>query len=264
MAVHDVAAEGFGKEADTYERSRPTYPPDAVGWIVDALGVRPGRRICDLAAGTGILTALLARYGSDLIAVEPVPGMRTVLHAKLPHVPVASAVAEALPFADTSLDGVTVAQAFHWFDAPRALAELRRVLRVGGRLALVWNARERSRDWVNEVWSIMDRVEKRAPWRDHDGTTIHDEHARHERDLQDAVGYSALHTEHFAHEQELDHEGVVARVRGVSHVAVLDADAQARVLDEVRNVLSTHPETRDSERVRIPYRVDAYWLERVR
>jgi SAM-dependent methyltransferase len=264
MAVHDVAAEGFGKEADTYERSRPTYPPDAIAWIVDALGVRPGRRICDLAAGTGILTALLASHGSDLIAVEPVPGMRAVLRAKLPQVAVASAVAEALPFADASLDGVTIAQAFHWFDAPRALAELRRALRVGGRVALIWNARERSRDWVNEVWSIMDRVEKRAPWRDHDGTTIHDEHARHERDLHDAPGFGDVHTARFHHEQELDHEGVVARVRGVSHVAVLEPDAQRRVLDEVRTVLRTHPETRDTTTVRIPYRVDAYWLERAR
>ena len=78
--------------------------------------------------------------------MEPVEGMRNELRAPLPDVPCASGVAEALPIASGSLDGVTIAQAFHWFDAERALAELRRALRIGGHVALIWNARDRSRD----------------------------------------------------------------------------------------------------------------------
>ncbi len=263
MAVHEVAATGFGREATTYERSRPTYPPDALRWINDALDLRAGRIVCDLAAGTGIFTRLLAPTGASVIAVEPVEGMRAVLRAQLPTVPAASAVAEALPFAPASLDAVTIAQAFHWFDARRALGEIRSALRVGGRVALVWNARDRSRDWVNAVWTIMDRVERRAPWRDHDATTVGDQHARHEAELHDAPGFGPVHTAHFHHEQVLDHDGVVARVQGVSHVAVLPNAAQTRVLDEVRSLLRTHPDTRDRDTVAIPYRVDAYWLERV-
>src|SRR4029079_15281271 len=76
--------------------------------------------------------------------------------------------AEQLAFRDASLDAITVAEAFHWFDHDRAIAELARVLRRGGRVVLVWKARDRSVDWVDGVWSIMDRVEKRAPWRNHD------------------------------------------------------------------------------------------------
>ena len=86
----------------------------------------------------------------------------------MPGVPPAGA-AEALPFADGSLDAITVAQAFHWFDADRGAA--RSSIACCGRAdgsRLVWNARDRSVPWVDEVWSIMDRVEKRAPWRDHD------------------------------------------------------------------------------------------------
>ena len=71
----------------------------------------------------------------------------------------------ALPFAGGALDAITVAQAFHWFDATRPAREFARVLRPGGRLGLVWNARDRN-DLVDQLWSIMDRVEKRAPWRD--------------------------------------------------------------------------------------------------
>lgn len=260
--VHEVAAGGFGKEAETYERSRPTYPPDAVAWAVERLRLAPGVRACDLAAGTGILTRLLVPSGASIIAVEPVEGMRAMLRATTPAVPVVSAVAEALPFADASLDAATIAQAFHWFDAPRALAELRRVLRVGGRAVLMWNARDRSRDWVNQVWNIMDRVEKRAPWRDHDGSNGAHEQARHDDALRGAPGFTEPERAEFAHEQTLDHIGVVERVKGVSHVAVLPADEQRSVLDEVRAVLSTHPATRDETLVSIPYRVDAYCLER--
>lgn len=262
MSVHEVAAEGFGKEAGTYEASRPSYPPEAVAWIVEALRAAAGGRVCDLAAGTGILTRLLVPTGAQVFAVEPVAGMRAVLRAKLPSVPVVSGVAEALPLRDASLDGVTIAQAFHWFDAERALAELRRVLRVGGRLALLWNARDRSEPWVDEVWSIMDRVEKRAPWRDHEGTHRRDQEARHDDVLHDAPGFGAVHAARFRHRQPLDHDGVVARVRGVSHVAVLAPAQQIAVLDEVRALLASHPDTSNRDRLEIPYRVDCYWLER--
>jgi ubiquinone/menaquinone biosynthesis C-methylase UbiE len=148
MSVHEVASTGFGTEAEAYERSRPSYPPDAVAWLVDALRVAPGGRVLDLAAGTGKFTRLLAPYcadaGSELLAVEPVAGMSTLLQGALPALPIAAATAEALPFSVASLDAIVVAQAFHWFDASVALDEFHRVLRPGGRLGLIWNARDRS------------------------------------------------------------------------------------------------------------------------
>src|SRR5215472_516705 len=164
--IHEVAASGFGAQAATYDRARPSYPPDAVRWLAEALRIGPGRRVVDLAAGTGKLTALIAGAGAELVAVEPVAQMRDLLHARLPAVPLLAGVAESLPFASASVDAVTVAQAFHWFDASRAMAELARVVRTGGRLGLVWNARQRGVDWTDRVWSVMDRVERRAPWRD--------------------------------------------------------------------------------------------------
>jgi SAM-dependent methyltransferase len=254
VAVHEVAEHGFGSEAETYERSRPSYPPDAVAWLVDALGVRPGARIVDLAAGTGKLTRLLESAGADLIAVEPVEGMRAVLAQVVPDVPVVAGAAEALPYATGSLDAITVAQAFHWFDADAAFAEFARVLGIGGRVGIIWNARDRSVDWVDRLWSIMDRVEKRAPWRDHE----------HWRDsaLGDRPGFGPMHDVTFRHAQTLTPDLVVERFRGVSHVAVLPEDRRAAVLDEVRDVLATHPDTRGRREVAIPYRLDGYWCER--
>jgi SAM-dependent methyltransferase len=254
MAVHPVAQQGFGAPAD-YETARPSYPPDAVDWLRDVLRLDKANRVCDLAAGTGKLTRLLAPSLAGLFAIEPVAGMRATFGALLPDVPVVAGTAEALPIATGTLDAVTVAQAFHWFDFDAAVAELARVLRPGGRLALVWNARDRSVEWVDQVWSIMDRVEKRAPWRDHE----------HWRDsAQRAMpGFGPLHEAEFRHEQSLAPDDVVRRVASVSHVAVLPDAERAAVLDEVRRVVATHPGTAGRDTVAIPYRVDCSWAERL-
>ena len=225
-----------------------------MAWLVEALRVGPGSRLVDLAAGTGKLTRLLAPSGASIVAVEPVAGMREVLHRTQPDVPTLAATAEALPFAAGSLDAVTVAQAFHWFDADAAFGELARVLRPGGRVGLVWNARDRSVAWVDQLWSILDRVEKRAPWRDHDQPLG--------AGFEPAAGLGPLHEATFQHEQRIGRDAIAERFTSVSHVAVLPAAQQHAVVDEVMAVLDADPATAGQAELAIPYRVDAYWLER--
>jgi SAM-dependent methyltransferase len=254
MAVHEVAAQGFGREAATYERVRPSYPADAVAWLAGNLEIGPGRTVVDVAAGTGKFTRLLLPFGATLFAAEPVAGMRDSFVSAVPGVPIVAAVAETLPIADAAIDAVTVAQAFHWFDADRAIDEFGRVLRPGGRVGVIWNARDRSTDWVNEVWAIMDRVEKRAPWRDHENWR--------DSALGPRPGFGPIHSATFRQEQEITPDGVVERIASVSHVSVLAPAEQERVLDEVRAVLANHTDTRGRSELRIPYRVDAYWCER--
>jgi SAM-dependent methyltransferase len=271
--VHEVAARGFTAEAAAYDSARPSYPPDAVRWLIDNLGISPGRRVVDLAAGTGKLTALLARAGARLIAVEPVAAMGERLRAKLPGVPLLAGVAEAMPFAGGSLDAVVVAQAFHWFDPDRAMAELSRVIGVGGRLGLIWNVRDRSVGWVDEIWSVMDRVERHAPWQDHgrdrsrgspgrpDGSL-----RRTEPDLtsvEDCV-WSGWTRASFSHVHVGSQADVVDRLRSVSHIAVLPQERQHVVLDEIRAILGHRPETSQSDTVGIPYVVDVMVAERLR
>jgi SAM-dependent methyltransferase len=254
MRIHDVAARGFDAGADVYERARPSYPPEAVAWLVEHLRIAPRTTVVDLAAGTGKLTRLLASSGASLLAVEPVGGMRAQLRATRRDVPVVAATAEALPFRDAALDAVTVAQAFHWFDADRAFTELARVLRPGGRVGMVWNARDRRVDWVDQLWSIMDRVEKRAPWRDHERWS--------DAALGARPGFGALHAATFHHEQPISADGIVERFASVSHVAVLPDTERGAVLDEVRAVLATNPDTAGRHDLALAYRVDAYWCER--
>lgn len=253
MPVHHVADAGFDREAASYERARPSYPSDCIAWFADHLGIAPGRSVLDLAAGTGKFTRLLEPLGARLFAAEPVDGMRAVLATTSPAVPLLSCAAERLPLATHSLDAIVVAQAFHWFDAPVALGEAARVLRPGGRLGLVWNARDRSAPHVDSLWSIMDGVEKKAPWRQHDEWR--------ESAFTETPHFGPLHEATFHHEQLMTIDEVVDRFRSVSHVAVLEPAEQQAVLDEVRNLALTHPDTAGRDQIAIPYRVDAYWCE---
>lgn len=257
--VHEVAASGFGAQAAAYDRARPSYPPEAVGWLAAGLRIGPGSRVVDLAAGTGKLTALIAPMGADLVAVEPVPAMRGMLRARLPSVAVLAGVAESLPLRTGTVDAVTVAQAFHWFDRARAMAELARVLRAGGRLGLVWNARVRGEDWLDQVWAVVDHVETAAPWR---AGRAGPPGSSRQLPAQ-AAGWSPWTTESFSHVQRVTHRDVVDRVLSISHVAALPAPRQRAVLGEVRAILGQHPQTRGQAMLDIPYRVSASWAERL-
>jgi SAM-dependent methyltransferase len=128
----------FTDRAADYARTRPSYPEAAI----DAIVAGSPRAAADVGAGTGISSRLLADRGVQVFAVEPNAAMRAAA-APHPRVTWVDGTAEALGLADGSVDLVLAAQAFHWFAVPRALAEFRRVLRPGGRLAIAWNHRSR-------------------------------------------------------------------------------------------------------------------------
>src|SRR4051812_41228276 len=122
MALHETARRGFASAADVYEESRPTYPREAVDWLATELDLGPGRTVVDLAAGTGKLTRLLTPSGATVTAIGPVDEMRDALQRTTPAAAPRPGTAEATGLPDSSADAVTVAQAFHWFDGPAALA----------------------------------------------------------------------------------------------------------------------------------------------
>lgn len=140
-------ASSFASVADAYERARPGYPDAAVRWLA---GDHPCD-VVDLGAGTGKLTRLLVAVGHRVTAVEPLPEMLAQLERAIPGVRALEGSAEAIPLPDASIDVVTAAQAFHWFDHGPALREIARVLRPGGRVALIWNTRDESKPWVAEL-----------------------------------------------------------------------------------------------------------------
>lgn len=130
----------FETVAEQYERARPEYADEAVDWLVTRLGLQHGSRVLDLGAGTGKLTRQLLRRGLEVVAVEPGDEMRGVLQRVVPGAEALAGTAEAIPLPDASVDAVTAAQAFHWFEREPALAEIARVLRSGGGFSFLWNA----------------------------------------------------------------------------------------------------------------------------
>lgn len=121
-----------------YDELRPSYAPEAIAWVAERGNLRPGAKVVDLAAGTGQLSRPLAHLGVTLVAVEPAANMRALLQKRLPAVHVVDGTAEGIPLTDSSVDAVVVGNAFHHFERRAAFAEIQRVLRPRGALALFW------------------------------------------------------------------------------------------------------------------------------
>ena len=139
MSDRGARSRSFETVAQEYERHRPEYPPEVIGWAAARLGLAAGARVVDVGAGTGKLTRGLVAAGFDVAAVEPGGAMLDELRLAVPEAEAHEAPAEQVPLPDESVDAAFAAQAFHWFDRERALPELHRVLRPGGGLVLVWN-----------------------------------------------------------------------------------------------------------------------------
>ncbi|MFA9446946.1 class I SAM-dependent methyltransferase [Egicoccus sp. AB-alg6-2] len=251
--VHETAT-GFDGVAAEYESARPGYEASIVGRMVDLLGLRAGRRVADVGAGTGKLTRSLLTTGAEVVAVEPMAGMREQLRRSIPapELDIVAGTAEDLPFPDGSLHAVTAAQAFHWFAGPEALAEFHRVLRPDGHLGVIFNRRDLS----TPVQGALDEL--LLP---HRGDTP--SWARHEwvEWLTESPHFAAPVTDSAPWVQHLDAEGLVARIASVSFVARLDDRTRARVLAAVRDLYDGSRKDPDG-RVPLHYTTELWVLAR--
>lgn len=248
MTVDPLAAVGFGSGADAYERSRPSYPAPAIDLLVRDLPITSSSRVIDLAAGTGKLTRLVATTGADVVAVEPSPAMREQFARTQPGIPVLDGTAEAIPAADGSVDAVLVAQAFHWFDHPRALAEFVRVLVPGGGLGIIRNERDESVPWVREMSEVMHWTTESPSLHDADFAAI----IERDSDAFEPVAHSS-----FPFTQELTRDGVVERAATSSYIVAMDAPTRDALLGRLRTVIAELPEP-----VQLPYVTDVYVTHR--
>jgi SAM-dependent methyltransferase len=128
-------ATSFGQVADDYHRWRPSYPDEAVEWLAP----HAPARVAEVGAGTGKLTELLVARGLEVEVVEPDQRMLDVLGRNNPSARLHTSDAAHIPVEDASVDAVLAADSWHWFDPEPTIAEVRRVLRPGGWLGLVWN-----------------------------------------------------------------------------------------------------------------------------
>lgn len=232
---HADQATSFGPAAGLYERARPSYPAEAVDWLLP-----PGAiDVVDLGAGTGKLTRLLADRGLRVTAVEPSAGMRDELIRRVPEAQVLPGSAERLPIDGESVDAVLAAQAWHWVDPTRAVPEVARVLRAGGVLGLIWNVRDRSSGWVDELDAIMAEASSGSD----------------EESLSPRIGAPFRDGERcdFRWVNHVSPEDVVAMVASRSYIITRPEAEREALLDEVRALLGSHPETAGRTVVDLPY-----------
>ena len=211
-----------------------------MAWAAERLGIGPGRDVLDLAAGTGKLTRQLVPLGARIVAVEPIDEMRTELERAVPGVEARSGTAEAIPLDDDSVDAVTCAQAFHWFRADEAVAEIRRVLRAGGGLALLWNGRNFDDPKHVRVDELL------APHRSEFPGGI-----EHWRSVLGTVKHRTWH-----YSQSLTLEEYVDRIASTSFVGAMQVARRLEFLDEVRAALAG-----DGEPLELRYLTDVYVCE---
>jgi ubiquinone/menaquinone biosynthesis C-methylase UbiE len=229
----DPAAEAFGPAAADYERARPSYPPESIDVLRREVGVGPGARVCDLAAGTGKLTRLLVATGADVVAVEPVPGMREQLAEVLPDIEVLDGTAESIPLEAASVDAVTVAQAFHWFKFDEAFAEIGRILRPGGGLAIMFNQRDERVGWVKTWNDVIEWHSRRISYYQTTDWTA----------ALESGGFTGMGHATVEWNQTLTRDLLASRVRSVSYIAESSAEVQQEYVDRVLALAEGFDET---------------------
>jgi SAM-dependent methyltransferase len=205
-----------------------------VDWLLPA----GARRVLDLGAGTGKLTALLQARGLDVLAVEPSARMLELLTASLPDVEARQGSAERIPLDDDSVDAVLVAQAWHWVDVDRAVPEVARVLRPRGRLGLVWNLRDERRPWVAELGRLMHEAVE--PETGADGPDV-------------GAAFPPAERRDFPWEHATAPQGILDLVASRSYVITLPEPRRRVLSAAVADLLVRHPDLRHRETIAMPY-----------
>lgn len=228
----------FGAVAEAYDRGRPSYPAEAVSWLVGG----EAKVVLELGAGTGKLTRELVAQGHAVYATEPDAAMLALLEAQVPGCSAKVAGAEEIPANDRSVDVVVAAQAFHWFDHDVALPEIARVLKPGGHLALAWNVFDTRIPWVRRLAEVA------GEWSSTSGGS-HDL-------LAGSSLFGAVEEKAFAHWQDVNRETLVDTIASRSQVSGLDEAAREARLEKVRALYDDYGRGHDG--MQLAYRTECF------
>jgi SAM-dependent methyltransferase len=212
----------FGAVAADYDRVRPSPAPEALEWLL------PGRRdlVVDVGAGTGLFSRALASRGAHVVAVEPDDRMRMVLQQNSPGVEAVAGSGEAIPLPDASADGVFFSSAWHWMDPDKAIPEVARVLRDGGRFGVIWTSRDSESTWVRADEWFRDAAPEGDVLRGE--TPRHGRSARREQSLPTGGEFTNIETRTFRYTRPMSPGDFVDWLTTYSRVITAPADVRER------------------------------------
>jgi SAM-dependent methyltransferase len=237
-----LLSSSFGTAAVAYAEHRPDYTEAAVRWALEGA---PGRRVLDLGAGTGKLTAGLLALGVEVVAVEPDSEMLGELRRALPDVRALPGGAEAIPLPDGSVDAVVAGNAMHWFEMDVAGPEIARVLAPGGTLAGLWNTLDDRVDWV----AGLARVSGSAAIgpRDTPGRWRVETAEMHLPRSGGLARFESPEQAEFLHGQRRTADSLVATLATRAGMLVMAEPERDAALERIRAYLAGRPETAHGE-----------------
>jgi SAM-dependent methyltransferase len=247
------STERFSDRAEHYRRYRPGYPAPAIDVLARQCGLTASAVVADVGSGTGILSEQLLERGARVIGIEPNDAMRAAAEARLgaePRFRSVAATAEATTLLPESVDLWVAAQAFHWFDAPRARLEALRVLRAGGFAALLWNERP------PEPGAFFSEYEALLRRHATEYTTIATRRVD-EAGMREFLG-ATMQIARFPNQQTLDYAGLEGRLLSSSYAPGPGHPQHEPMLADLRALFERY--SRDGEIV-FPYETRVYYAQ---
>ncbi len=229
FTVSDSAHRKLGKagfdNGSLYDAARPDYPSEAIDHFAAVFGLNRSMHVLDLGAGSGIFSRQLRPFVGRVTAVDPSASMRESFRQANSDMEILEGSDISIPIADDSVEAVFVAQAFHWFDAPRALDEIHRVLVPRGALGLIWNERDETVEWVSALSRAM-QWDIRQPY----------EVGKDFTDVISEGPFTNVERVSFKHSQLLSREGLLQRVLTTSYISIMDQDERDQLMASVETV----------------------------
>ncbi|ODV92813.1 hypothetical protein CANCADRAFT_23371 [Tortispora caseinolytica NRRL Y-17796] len=239
--VNQIAQSSFTANHEIYDRVRPSFDKDGVAFLIEeVMHLKPGAKVIEVGAGTGLFTETLKPYDLNILAVEPSEGMRESFKKRCPDVEIVDGDAYSLPVEDGIADAVLVAQAFHWFADSDAVKEFRRVLKKGGYLGLLWNnedmeeASEVQRKCVELMWS-------------YDSIVPQQRHNKWQKPLNESSQYfqTPFQEKKFKTSRLINKETVWPMMLSRSYITSLSDDEKQKLKQKVDEILVGAPEVID-------------------
>ena len=246
------SVQRFSDRVDSYAKYRPNYPPEVLRCLQEHMGLTPEMIVADIGAGTGLLTERFLHNGNVVYAVEPNENMRKAAEAALGQYPNLRAVdgrSEATTLPDGSVDLVTAAQAFHWFEPVGTRAEFVRILRPRGWVTLIWNERrDDSTPFMTAYRQMLDGLG--TDYRKVDHKFVANAPA-----IERFFTPGSVHRYTYSNNQVLDYDGLVGRLQSTSYVPAPGEPGHDRMLADARTLFDRYAE---DGKVRIEYDTQVY------